>query len=308
VPKWVKARVLDALQAHSDAAGSLVFTDVPVTAENWRGWGEGTSRRYATVSLQGLDRVGVMRFKESEFVAALGESSAVSVVLAWGFLDRPGFGELTTRQAFFSRSWMDDGSVGLAALCAEGEDGGNTADVFRGAGAAIEQVLVPRNGPKKSGRSGPPAGRNDPWESPRSFEDWLLHDLWESEGRRGWWLAEVPVGFKPEIGIKDSGSRRLDALVIEGHGPRTHRGGKGIEDLLALDSFDATVIEAKGHLGHNVVGQLLSGREMLRTSFPAAGSLQMIACVAEDGDPAMRWFCQEHDIRVELVERRNRTL
>ena len=136
---------------------------------------------------------------------------------------------------------------------------------------------------------------NNPWETPKTYEDRCLHDRWISRQRLGWWLAEVPVGA--------GAPRRIDAVAVRWHEARHSAAGEDIDELrdAIADGRDVEIIEAKRRLNEKVVGQLLGGAPMFSDEYPGHGDLSLTTCIREPGDEALDWFCAQSAIRVEVV-------
>lgn len=299
---WPAHLQASALDAYAAATGHAVFTGVPLTAPGWREWGSRTRRRVEPVALRLPEPAGcVTAYDESSFSRALASAVTVHPVVAWGYVDRPSFGHLTTRQQFLARSWQPAAPVQPVALVAAGRRRSNVAAVFFGAGFDIFELPGEPAARRGAGAGGGGAGgRNDPWHQPTTAEDRMLHALWRRRGGRDWWLAEVPVGFDGQL--TDRRARRIDAVVVETDTPRTSAGGKDLDELQSALSVRAEVIEAKNHpLRTDVIGQALCGRLQLAASYPQLGELSATVCVTDADDDAMRWFCARNGIRVEVT-------
>jgi len=297
--KWKRPNALEALTWFASQRRMTVFADVPVTNANWRGWGSGCSRRVIDVAVPALSDGQVRPFAEDDFVVALASGRPIHPLNAWGFADRTVLGHLATHQAYLARTWRPSGPVQPVALVAPGLRGSNVASAYYATGYAIE--AIPGEAPPKGDRGGSAGGLNDPWWAPKTPEDRLLHDLWERRGRKGWWLAEVPVGFK--IRTSEAVARRLDAVVVD---QPDRRQSKGADDLVEFGEIVAAgaaaeLVEAKPALNSDALGQLLCGAHMFAESWPGGGPLSLTACVGRDGDEADRWFCFGRGIRVEVV-------
>ena len=158
--------------------------------------------------------------------------------------------------------------------------------------------IVPVGGgtpPLKTGGGGGWHKHQDPWEDPRSGEDWTLNGLWKSRQKRGWWLAEVPIGT--------GAPRRIDALVVPTPEPRHSPAGAHVDELRTAlaNGLDAELIEAKSELDVATVGQLLCGAQMLTESLPGHGRLSLTGAVRSATDEPLLWFCNRYGIRVEVV-------
>jgi hypothetical protein len=296
--KWTPAQVDAALRWYAGHSRSTVIRDVPATAPSWMGWGADVNRRLVAVAVPGHE-TNVVEYDEDLFGRLVSEAAELRPLLAYGFIDRTGFGHIVTRCEYLKRSWDPSGRVRPVALQSGTRGPSNVADAFEGAG--VEIVSLPIDAPPKDARrSGSPPGRNDPWQSRGKGEDRYLHSLWNQRQRRGWWLAEVPVGFVDSP--SDSRSRRVDAVVIDNAPQRTSAGGRDIEELRHWSGGRAILVEAKKYLNANAVGQLLSGEFMFRLSYPAFTDISLLACVEHRTDAAMDWFCDRRGIKVELID------
>ncbi len=258
--KWTKPVSLEALRGFAASADVIVFTDVPVVGPGWRGWGSRCPRRVLDVAAAALGTGDVSPFAEDDFIAAIASGRSIHPLNTWGFADRTVFGHLATHQAYLERTWRPSGPVQSIALVAPGHRESNVAPAYQAAGYRIEEM--PGDKPMTRRGGGGAGGRNDPWEAPRSKEDRLLHDLWNQRGRKGWWLAEVPVGFK--LRPNEAGARRLDAVVVDWPSQRHSSGQADLVDLADVVARGATVelIEAKSVLNTDALGQLLCGEHM----------------------------------------------
>ena len=298
--KWTRPASLEALHGFAASAGVTVFTDVPVVGPAWRGWSSECPRRVLDVAVAGPGTGAVGPFEEDDFVAALASGRSVHPLNTWGFADRTVFGHLATHQAFLERTWHPSGTVQSIALVAPGQCESNVAAAYLAAGFLIKEM--PGDKPRTRRGGGGAGGRNDPWNAPQSKEDRLLHDLWDQRGRKGWWLAEVPVGFK--LRHDEAGARRLDAVVVDWPGERHSSGQEDLTELADVVAKGAAVelIEAKRDLNTDALGQLLCGERMFAESWPGVGHLVLTACVGKSCDEALSWFCSERGISVEVPQ------
>ena len=298
--KWTKPVALRALEWFATARDMTVFTNVPVVRPDWRGWDSSFPRRVLHVAVGGLGDGRVRPFVEDDFVDALASGRSVHPLNAWGFADRTVFGHLATHNAYLAKSWPSECSVEPVALVAPGQGGTNVAPAYHAVGYRIEEI--PGDPSPSRRRGGGPGGRNDPWDAPRSGEDRLLHDLWKARSGRGWCLAEVPTGFTSKT--SEGTARLVDAVVVDWPSPRHSKGQQHLDELADAVARAETVelIEAKSKLNTDVVGQLLCGAHLFAQSWPGAGRLALTACVGTDADKAVRWFCANRGIRVEVPQ------
>jgi hypothetical protein len=75
-----------------------------------------------------------------------------------------------------------------------------------------------------------------------------------------------------------------------------------LDDVVdALEGRPVELIEAKGELNIDVIGQLLCGASMFSSKYPQHGQLRLTAVVADAGDAALRWYCDLERIQVVQV-------
>jgi hypothetical protein len=298
MPIWPEEKHEEALRWYAQEHGMTVLRDVPLTGLDRGGWGDNCRKRFGEVAVPTAEPGKVRPFEEADFLEALDRGTPIQPLLAWGFADRPAFGYLATRQAYLARTWDPRGPVCPVAIVAPKEAGRNVASAYAAAGFAI--VAMPGESVPKPPGGGGRAVSNDPWENPRTREDRYLHELWKGRKRKGWWLAEVPIGA-------DS-PRRLDAVVLAWQKPRHSSAAQvraeidQLRDAVA-EADDVELIEAKHELNFDVIGQLLCGAAMFSDDFPGHGRLSLTACVEKPRDKAGEWFCARNGIRVEFVAR-----
>ncbi|HEX2574938.1 MAG TPA: hypothetical protein VHK88_01230 [Aquihabitans sp.] len=273
-----------------------VFTGIPVTGPKAPGPFTTSANRTVTVALEQPGPASVRPFDRELFMAALAGSKATHLICARGYADRTVHGYLSTRRAYFEEAWQPTSPVRPVALVSEGRRESNMTAAYAAAGFNIEADGLPNNERRRGGGG---AGRNDPWSNPKEGEDRLLHQLWERRDRRGWWLAEVPFGFSSSY--KEAAARRIDTVVVEQREPRHSAGARDLDEFGAAVAGGAAIeiIEAKGTLNADVIGQLDCAFHLFRTSWPGNGELSLTACVGNVGDKAVQWYCKEHKIFVE---------
>jgi hypothetical protein len=296
--RWKWAAKVAALEWFADTHGMVVFTGVPLTGASWHGWGPGCRNRTGSVGISTTESPRVVRFEEERFVAGVVSGRPLHPILTWGYADRPAFGCLATAQAYLARSWEPSAAIRPVAIVAPGHDRNNVRLTYDAAGFTV--VPVPGPAQTKRGGGGGPAD-NDPFDAPRPGEDRSIHELWTRRDRLGWWLAEVPVGFVHEP--TDRRARRIDAAVVSWPVARHSKARADLDEFghAVGGGLPVELIEAKGRLNSATIGQLLSGASMFAQSWPGHGPLSLTACVREDGDEAIRWYCERSDITVEVV-------
>ena len=208
-----------------------------------------------------------------------------------GSADRYALGWLVAYRAYIDRSWNPAVRPEPLALVAPGQDQPNTRTAYDALG--IDIVPVGEGAPQ--GGRGQSGGKN-PWDNPATGEDRALHAYWQNGKRKGWWLAEVPIG----AGVP----RRLDAVVIrqakEWHSPA----GQDLDDFQkALEQrLPVEPIEAKRRPDEEALGQLLAAKYMFRETYPGAGDLSLTACVWKQGSEPARWLYKQHpSVHVETI-------
>ncbi len=217
MPKWRQAVADEAVGWYAATHRMRVHTGVPVTRPNWHGWSATCSERLemVAVSCEGAE-ASVVPFEEDAFSEVVRSGLPLHPLIAWGYADRPAFGHLATRQAYLARSWQPRGPVQPVAVVAPGAHEPNVASTYSAAGYNIFAIPGETALRTASRRAGP--ARNDPWVSPNTGEDEELHALWTERKRAGWWLAEVPVGFRDAP--TEGAARRIDAVVVAVSGSR----------------------------------------------------------------------------------------
>jgi hypothetical protein len=235
------------------------------------------------------DGPGVRAYAEDEFGEALSGADRIELIMSWGYVNRPAFGNLRTREAFFARTWNPAAPVQPVALVAPGQERKNVVPAFLGSGYEVVPVSVLPDDEKERG------GR-DPWEAPNSAEDHKLNGLWEQREREGWWFAEVPIG--------SGAPRRLDAVVVDSPEPGRSAEGEDLQELRRLRAAGAgaELVEAKAKsLDVDVIGQLECGKEMFEQDYPGDGPLKLTACVGSDDEEGLHWYCEQAGIDVVVL-------
>lgn len=273
-----------------------VYTDVPVTGPQLAPWSPGCSPRFATIAVF-PGSAAVRPFDREMFEAALVTTHDLTLLAARGYADRTVFGQIVSRSAYFRRTWEPTSTFKQIALVRAGSGPSNVAPAYEAAGFTI---MAPPS-PDDDAPAGRGPGRNDPWEHPGHGEDEMLHALWNRREHHGWWLAEVPVGFRGTH--NDGGSRRIDAVVVGSPEPRHSAGGLDLEEFgeVVAQGVPVELIEAKKNLNADTIGQLLCGADLFSRSWPGHGTITLTACVRRPGDEAVQWLFDEHDIAVEVV-------
>ncbi len=147
---------------------------------------------------------------------------------------------------------------------------------------------------------------NLPPDFPRTAEDALLLDWWQSRGGSGLLLLEVKLGLAgPGDWPNKRSYRSLDGL---------HLPGAGDDAVVRWTSFDrnrlpgllrsepAVILEAKRELNTDVIGQAIAGRDFFSRSYPAHGPLSMVVTVGGPvADSALRWVADRRGIQVHEV-------
>jgi hypothetical protein len=283
----------EALRWYAEGCGMRVFTDVPLTRPEWKGWGPDCWERIAAVAVPSEGNGVVARFAEEELVDELSGDAPVQPIIVSGGAGRYVYGHLATQEAFLKRTWTPNGPVGPVVLVPPGRDHSNCASAYDAAG--FEILAVAGEAPSRRRGGGGWRTWKDPWEHPKGPEDRWLHGLWLRRGHKGWWLAEVPIGKRAP--------RRYDAVVVQSERPRHSEAKADLEEFRAVvaGGADVELVEAKRTLNEEVVGQLLGGVPTFSEEYPGHGELTLTACVNEPGDEAMAWFCEQSGIRVEVV-------
>ncbi len=131
-----------------------------------------------------------------------------------------------------------------------------------------------------------------------NWEDLLLAALWAERKQAGWWLMELPVGYSKKRSQSD---RRIDAVVLPDSPEHISSPSQDLEKVDgAVDGKPVELIEAKGDLDIDVIGQLLCGASMFSRRYPNHGQLKLTAVVEHADDAALRWYCDAE--RIEVVE------
>lgn len=278
-----------------------IFKDVPVTGPALAPWSSACIERFVDVGVATGQEGSIERFEKDGFIEAINSGTAVHPIAARGYADRTVYGQLATRAAYLERTWAPAGRVQPIALVRPGGDQSNVAPAYAAAGFTIH-AAPGESGTPESRPGGGGSGRNDPWNHPGPGEDELLNQLWNQRDRQGWWLAEVPIGFRDHF--TDRAARRIDAVVVAWPIPRHSAGGADLDEFGEAIAGGASVeiIEAKRTLNADVTGQVLCGEYQLATSWAGAGPRSRTVCVGRDGDEAVRWFCAQAGISVEVVQ------
>ncbi len=141
---------------------------------------------------------------------------------------------------------------------------------------------------------------------PRTAEDELLLDWWQSRGESGLLLLEVKLGLAgPGDWPNKRSYRSLDGL---------HLPGAGDDAVVRWTSFDqnrlpgllrsepAVILEAKRELNTDVIGQAIAGRDFVSRSYPDHGPLSMVVTVGGPVvDSALRWVADRRGIQIHEV-------
>ncbi len=133
---------------------------------------------------------------------------------------------------------------------------------------------------------------------PRTYEDRLLERHWQEVLTRGTLWLEVELG-KGLGNFPAATGRRLDGLWVPDTPDRGPTLWRRSSDVLAeeLDTDEIEVIEAKRHLNHDVIGQVLAGIDMLARAYPSRAVIRRSVVVGET-DPALRALCWKWDISI----------
>lgn len=128
--------------------------------------------------------------------------------------------------------------------------------------------------------------------TPTTFEDRLLYKyLNENPGKL---FLEVRVGGSEDI----LNARRIDGVLVPGSKSEVYSPGKyTIQDLKkSLDGSEIHIIEAKGILNRNVIGQVLVGSSLLARKFNPSQIRKVALCSA--GEMDLEWFCNPNGVEV----------
>lgn len=304
---WPAEQSRAAMQQYAETFGLAVISGVPVTGPNWAGWGPSANERTVCVAVgEPGSGPGTLEPYDGDDMSLRRRFAAgpVRPILRWGYLDRTGFGRIVTRAAFLRRSWDLEVPLVPVALVRPGKAHSNVAGAFVAAGIEIFELSGTSSASRRPG--GAAGFKRDPWNDPQPGEDHLLRALWERRERQGWWLAEVPVGWREAP--TDRSARRIDAVRVDWKDSRTSAAGMDLAEFAAHLDEGVTVelIEVKAVLNADVIGQLLSGRLMFEQSNRTVGGITLTACVRQGNDEPLHWFCEAHGIAVEVVEHRSR--
>jgi hypothetical protein len=288
---WSGARIESELDWFADGFDMTVYTGVPVAGPSLEAsWGPDCRQLFEVVAVPAGPhrKAGVEPFEADAFKGALAAGSPVHPLLAFGKANRSAFGYLATRQAFIARTWRPSGPVQPLVLVDPDQARPDVAAAYYASGFGI--VYLP--GQIRTNRGSVRSNR-DPWARPKpGSEDRFLNELWRRRERKGWWLAEVPLG-----------TRRADAVVLAASEPAQSAEGEHLGDFSAsvASGAEVEILEAKKELNVGVIGQLLAASLLFTTSYPGHGRIALTAVVSKASDEPLEWFCNRVGIKVEVV-------
>lgn len=140
---------------------------------------------------------------------------------------------------------------------------------------------------------------------PTSKENKLLATYHGRVGGRLYTEVAAPWGGGRKNFSKGWKNRYIDGVRLKDSLPEREVitfANHGSEVRDALDGASVELIEVKRSLGRNVIGQVLAGIDLLRAEYTPANIEGVVIVQASKSDSALEWFCENHEIRVELEE------